>query len=154
MRTCYYLTLAAACLLSVSDVGAAVLRQTSTPVDKLGVLIESNDYDDANNNLRASKSDESINPKQTQSISKHYAVQNKDSDEERFFFDTINRPRYAIWFNNEMTPEDVRREQRRPGFLRLPRNARRRYWGYSEYYYNHCQRFVNRSKAFCRAQKY
>ncbi|KAG1686034.1 hypothetical protein DVH05_027839 [Phytophthora capsici] len=78
----------------------------------------------------------------------------KKSDEERFsLIQLSNQPRYYVWFEDEMTPKDVRRKF---GLTRHSIKLVKRsiYRGYVKYYDEHCSYFENRKKDFCRAQEY
>ncbi|KAG7380051.1 hypothetical protein PHYPSEUDO_007827 [Phytophthora pseudosyringae] len=106
-------------------------------------LIDTGANDNGKRFLRTNKQDTGVE-----------SDESDDSQEERFsLIQTSNTPRYLWWFENEMTPRDVRKE------LRLTKNSiklvkRSIYQGYVKYYDNHCTYFENRKKAFCRAKEY
>ncbi|KAG6946205.1 hypothetical protein JG688_00016168 [Phytophthora aleatoria] len=121
-------------------------------------LIDTGANDNEKRFLRANQdtddeSEDSKTAKEAASSTKEEA-DSEDSDEDRFsLIQTSNTPRYYWWFENEMTPRDVRKELGlRSDSIKLVKRSI--YDGYVKYYDRHCTYYENRKKAFCKAEEY
>ncbi|KAG3103978.1 hypothetical protein PI124_g16541 [Phytophthora idaei] len=99
------------------------------------------------------ESDDSKTAKEAAASTKEEA-DSEDNDEDRFsLIQMSNTPRYYLWFENEMTPRDVREDLGlRSDSIKLVKRSI--YKGYVKYYNNHCTYYENRKKAFCEAEEY
>ncbi|KAL3660352.1 hypothetical protein V7S43_014506 [Phytophthora oleae] len=147
MRFTYFLAVALTALLASDDLVAASNADKTIVAEHDQVLsdrelIDTGVNDNERRFLRSNPEPEAE------------SEDSNENQEERFSLIQItNQPRYFIWFENEMTPKDVRRE------LGLTRRSiklvkRSIYDGYVKYYDQHCSYYVNRKKAFCRAEEY
>nr|APP14216.1 REX1 [Phytophthora palmivora] len=79
-----------------------------------------------------------------------------DKEEERFsLIQTSNTPRYAIWFDEEMTPRDARIDLGLTGMWADVKVVKQSiYKGYVKYYNRRCGYEENSDKDFCINKEY
>nr|A0A182BSS0.1 RecName: Full=Secreted RxLR effector protein 17; Flags: Precursor [Plasmopara viticola]ANC73373.1 secreted RxLR effector peptide protein 17 [Plasmopara viticola] len=88
---------------------------------------------------------------QDSTVAKDDAI--KVEEDRSSLIQTINTPRYAYWFSQQMTPLDVRRELHLPAH-KLQAKPSKVYSGYVEYYNIHCSFFKYRDEPFCCVKEY
>nr|QMU24830.1 PaRXLR6 [Phytophthora agathidicida] len=145
MRLTYLLVVAVTGLLACCDAAAPSDSEKTVVNSRDQVLanrelIDGGVSDNVKRSLRVNAEDDSENPKT-----------DAKSNEERFsLIQSSNTPRYYYWFDEEMTPRDVKVELglTKVNYVVNPVTVSI-YKGYVKYYKKKCQRFKYRDADFC-----